>query len=37
MVDVLADDFVLNDTLTFGYFLEGELLRISSGLEVTLG
>ena len=32
-----ADDFVVDDPLTFGYFLEGGFLQISSGLEVMLG
>ena len=32
-----ADDFVVDDPLTFGYFLDGEFLQISSGLEVMLG
>ena len=32
-----ADDFVVDDPLTFCYFLEGNLLRISSGLELILG
>ena len=33
----LADNFVVDDPLTFCYFLEGDLLRIYSGLEVILG
>ena len=31
-----ADDFVVDDPLIFGYFLNGNLLRISSVLEVML-
>ena len=32
-----ADDFVVDDLLTICYFLEENLLQISSGLEVILG
>ena len=32
-----ADDFVVDDPLIFGYFIEGEFLQISSGLEFMLG
>ena len=32
-----ADDFVVDDPLTFFIFLKGNLLQISSGLEVILG
>ena len=32
-----TDYFVVDDPLTFCYFLEGGFLRISSGLEVILG
>ena len=32
-----ADDFVVDDHLTFVIFLKGNLLRISSGLEFMLG
>ena len=31
-----ADDFVVDDPLTFFIFLKGGLLQISSGLEVIL-
>ena len=32
-----ADDFVVDDPVTFFYFLRGNLLQIYSGLEVILG
>ena len=32
-----ADDFVVDDPLTFFIFLKGNLLSIYSGLEVILG
>ena len=32
-----ADDFLINDPLTFFILLESNLLQISSGLEVILG
>ena len=32
-----ANDFVVDDPLTFFYFLERNLLQITSGLEVILG
>ena len=32
-----ADDFVVDDPLVFFFFLNGDFLQISSGLEVNIG